>query len=82
MSSPQNPQLELMSTEEIEVISRKNFENKQAQLRGEPAPHQISQDDLVRCLRSIRAMRLSGGQRPASKGKSTTREIDIDSIDI
>lgn len=74
-----------MSIEEIERISLMNHENKQAQLRGDPAPHQISQDDLVRALRSIRAMRATGSQRPASKKSSgaassgtTTKAINLD----
>lgn len=72
---------QMMSLEQIEEISRKNFENKQAQLRGDPAPHQIPQADLVRALQSIRAMRATGAQRPASKAKGTvTKEMKIDSL--
>jgi glutamyl-tRNA reductase len=72
--------LQLMSVAEIEAISQKNLENKQAQARGEPPPHAIPQEDLVRALRSIRALRSTGAQRPASKAAGTvaTKEINLD----
>ena len=75
-----HPELQVMSIEEIERISQKNLENKLAQQRGEPAPHALSQDDLVRALRSIRALRSTGSQRPASKASGTTthKEINLD----
>lgn len=72
--------LQLMTIEEVERISMMNFENKQAQARGEQPPHQISQDDLVRALRTVRSLRATGAQRPASKsaGGATMKEINLD----
>lgn len=73
--------LPLMSVAEIEDISRKNFENKQAQLRGEPPPWPISQQDLVRCLQSVRSLRGSIEPKSAKKGgKSTVTNLNVDAL--
>lgn len=74
--------LPLMSVAEIEDISRKNFENKQAQLRGEPPPHPISQQDLIRCLHSLRSLRGAIEPKAAKKagGKSTVTNINVDAL--
>jgi len=81
-TSPNPPQL--MSMAEIEEISRKNYENKQAQLRGEQPPHALTQEELVRALQSIRGMRATGTQRPASKKAAASgtvvKEMNIDKL--
>lgn len=84
METPSNPTPELLSMAEIEEISRKNYENKQAQMRGEPPPHALSQELLIRALQSVRGMRATGTQRPASKkaaaSGTVTKEMNIDRL--
>lgn len=85
-STPPSPDsgnsLPLMSVAEIEDISRKNFENKQAQLRGEPPPHPITQQDLIRCLHSLRSLRGAVEPKSAKKaaGKSTVTNLNVDAL--
>lgn len=84
METTSNQPAELLSMAEVEEVSRKNYENKQAQLRGDPPPHNLPQELLVRALQSIRGMRATGTQRPASKKAAAsgapTKEMNIDKL--
>lgn len=85
-STPPSPDsdnsLPLMSVAEIEDISRKNFENKQAQLRGESPPHPLTQQELVRCLQSLRSMRGAVEPKAAKKagGKTAVTNLNVDAL--
>lgn len=74
---------ETLSVDQVLAIERQLRENKAAELRGEPAPHQVTPDQMRACLMAIRksrgtldlASKASGGSK---KGGSSAARIELD----
>lgn len=81
------PGLEVLSMADIVALEQKIRENKQAQLRGDPLPHDVTEDQLRSAIAGIRKCRgtmdlyTSSGAEKKSKGGGGAAKIEIMDLD-
>lgn len=80
--------IQTLSMEQIIALERRIRENKAAQLRGEPLPHDVKPEEIKAAIQSVRASRgtlnfaegKSSGKKKGSGGKAQIEIIDGDEL--
>lgn len=77
---------QFLSPEMVIEVERKLRENKAAELKGEPPPHQVTAEDINRALMTIKHQRgtldfaSKAGASTAAKKGVTKIELDIEGL--
>jgi hypothetical protein len=83
--APAESSIPILSMEQVLAIEQKLRENKAAQLRGDPLPHEVSVDDIHSAISSIKRSRGTLDlykDKGEKKGGGKSSVVVIDAGDI